>query len=32
MGIDFLNAIDLPNEQIDKIAHGNAGKLQNLVF
>ena len=31
MGIDFLNAIDLPDEQIEKIAHGNADKLLNLV-
>ncbi|WP_142530032.1 amidohydrolase family protein [Pedobacter westerhofensis] len=30
MGIDFLNAIDLPQEQIEKIAHGNADKLLNL--
>lgn len=31
MGIDFLNAIDLPHDQIEKIAHGNADKLLNLV-
>jgi len=30
MGIEFLNAIDLPDEQIAKIAHGNADKLLNL--
>ncbi|GAA3958190.1 amidohydrolase family protein [Mucilaginibacter dorajii] len=30
MGIEFLNAIDLPQEQIAKIAHGNADKLLNL--
>jgi predicted TIM-barrel fold metal-dependent hydrolase len=30
MGIEFLNAIDLPKEQIVKIAHGNADKLLNL--
>jgi len=31
MGIDFLNAIDLPADQIEKIAHGNADKLLNLA-
>jgi predicted TIM-barrel fold metal-dependent hydrolase len=31
MGIDFLNAIDLPTEQVEKIAHGNADKLLNLT-
>ncbi len=30
MGIEFLNAIELPDEQIAKIAHGNADKLLNL--
>jgi len=30
MGIDFLNAIDLPAEQVEKIAHGNADKLLKL--
>ncbi|WP_394773295.1 amidohydrolase family protein [Flavobacterium sp.] len=30
MGIDFLNAIDLPEEQLLKIAHGNADKLLKL--
>ncbi len=30
MGIDFLNAIELPNDQVAKIAHGNADKLLNL--
>jgi predicted TIM-barrel fold metal-dependent hydrolase len=30
MGIEFLNAIELPDEQIEKIAHGNADKLLNL--
>ena len=30
MGIEFLNAIDLPDEQIAKIAHGNADKLLKL--
>ena len=30
MGIEFLNAIDLPDEQMAKIAHGNADKLLNL--
>jgi predicted TIM-barrel fold metal-dependent hydrolase len=32
MGIDFLNAIDLPQEQIEKIAHGNTDKLLNLII
>jgi len=31
MGIDFLNAIELPAEQVEKIAHGNADKLLNLT-
>jgi predicted TIM-barrel fold metal-dependent hydrolase len=31
MGIDFLNAIDLPNEQIEKIASVNADKLLGLT-
>jgi predicted TIM-barrel fold metal-dependent hydrolase len=30
MGIEFLNAIDLPKNQIAKIAHGNADKLLKL--
>jgi predicted TIM-barrel fold metal-dependent hydrolase len=30
MGIEFLNAIELPDEQVAKIAHGNADKLLNL--
>src|SRR6201996_6985332 len=30
MGTEFLNAIDLPEEQIAKIAHGNAEKLLKL--
>jgi predicted TIM-barrel fold metal-dependent hydrolase len=30
MGIEFLNAIELPDEQLAKIAHGNADKLLNL--
>ena len=30
MGIDFLNEIQLPEEQIAKIAHGNADKLLGL--
>lgn len=30
MGIEFLNAIDLPDEQVAKIAHGNADKLLSL--
>lgn len=30
MGIEFLNAIDLPQEQLAKIAHGNADKLLKL--
>lgn len=30
MGIEFLNAIDLPEEQVAKIAHGNADKLLRL--
>jgi predicted TIM-barrel fold metal-dependent hydrolase len=30
MGIEFLNAIELPDEQIAKIAHGNADRLLKL--
>ncbi|WP_214069923.1 amidohydrolase family protein [Mucilaginibacter sp. dw_454] len=30
MGIEFLNAIDLPEDQIAKLAHGNADKLLKL--
>ncbi|WCT12945.1 amidohydrolase family protein [Mucilaginibacter jinjuensis] len=30
MGIEFLNAIDLPEEQVAQIAHGNADKLLKL--
>ena len=30
MGIEFLNAIELPEEQIAKLAHGNADKLLRL--
>lgn len=30
MGIEFLNAIELPDEQVAKIAHGNADKLLKL--
>lgn len=30
MGMEFLKAIELPEEQIAKIAHGNADKLLNL--
>lgn len=30
MGIEFLNGIDLPQEQVAKIAHGNADKLLKL--
>jgi predicted TIM-barrel fold metal-dependent hydrolase len=30
MGIEFLNAIELPEEQLAKIAHGNADRLLNL--
>jgi predicted TIM-barrel fold metal-dependent hydrolase len=30
MGIEFLNAIDLPEDQLAKIAHGNADKLLKL--
>jgi predicted TIM-barrel fold metal-dependent hydrolase len=32
MGIEFLNAIELPEEQIAKIAHLNADKLLNLTI
>jgi predicted TIM-barrel fold metal-dependent hydrolase len=31
MGIEFLNAIELPDVQVKKIAHGNADKLLNLM-
>ncbi len=31
MGIDFLHNIDLPIEQIEQIAHGNADKLLRLT-
>jgi predicted TIM-barrel fold metal-dependent hydrolase len=31
MGIDFLNQIDLPEEKIKKIAHGNADRILKLV-
>ncbi len=30
MGIDFLNEIQLPPQQVAKIAHGNADKLLGL--
>jgi predicted TIM-barrel fold metal-dependent hydrolase len=30
MGVEFLNEIELPYEQVAKIAHGNADKLLNL--
>ncbi len=30
MGMEFLNAIMLPDEQVAKIAHANADKLLNL--
>jgi predicted TIM-barrel fold metal-dependent hydrolase len=30
MGINFLNGIDLPDDQVAKIAHGNADKLLKL--
>lgn len=30
MGIEFLNGIELSDEQVGKIAHGNADKLLNL--
>jgi predicted TIM-barrel fold metal-dependent hydrolase len=30
MGIDFLNSMRLPPEQVEKIAHGNADKLLGL--
>jgi uncharacterized protein len=30
MGIDFLNAIQLPPDQIEKIAHGNADRVLGL--
>lgn len=30
MGMEFLNAIDLPDDQITKIAHSNADKLLGL--
>ena len=31
MGVDFLNATELPGEQVEKIAHENADKLLNLT-
>jgi len=31
MGIEFLNEIELPDNQVAKIAHGNADKLLNLI-
>ena len=31
MGIDFLNGINLPQDQIEKIAHKNADKLLSLL-
>jgi len=31
MGIDFLHGIQLPPEQVEKIAHGNADKLLGLI-
>jgi predicted TIM-barrel fold metal-dependent hydrolase len=30
MGVEFLNAIELPDEDVAKIAHGNADKLLGL--
>ena len=30
MGIDFLKSIELPDDQIEKLAHGNADKLLGL--
>ena len=30
MGIEFLNAIELPDEQVEKIAHDNADRLLDL--
>lgn len=30
MGVEFLNAIELPGEQLAKLAHGNADKLLKL--
>ncbi|MEX8548404.1 MAG: amidohydrolase family protein [Mucilaginibacter sp.] len=30
MGVEFLNSLDLPNQQIEKLAHGNADKLLRL--
>jgi predicted TIM-barrel fold metal-dependent hydrolase len=32
MGIEFLNTIELPEEQIAKIAHANADRLLNLTI
>jgi predicted TIM-barrel fold metal-dependent hydrolase len=32
MGIEFLNAIELSDEQVAKIAHSNADKLLNLTI
>jgi predicted TIM-barrel fold metal-dependent hydrolase len=31
MGMDFLNSIQLPKDQLEKIAHGNADKLLGLL-
>jgi hypothetical protein len=31
MGLDFLHGIQLPPEQVEKIAHGNADKLLRLT-
>jgi predicted TIM-barrel fold metal-dependent hydrolase len=31
MGVAFLHSIELPDAQIEKIAHGNADKLLNLT-
>jgi predicted TIM-barrel fold metal-dependent hydrolase len=31
MEVDFLNTIELTDEQIEKIAHGNADKPLNLT-
>ena len=30
MGIEFLNSLELTDEQMEKFAHGNADKLLNL--
>jgi len=32
MGIEFLNAIDLPDEDLAKIAHGNADRVLKLTI